>query len=116
LLRVQHADMFRYIHVYSYLCASLRILTDTNRAKYTHVLCVARMHTHTYLEPDVDECAVGAWSEPAGFKNRKGFMAPLCTNCSFGHDLEFVNPLYKTFAGMLDITECFEKDELKFGV
>jgi hypothetical protein len=48
---------------------------------------------------DVDECAVGAWSESEGFSRAQGFMAPLCTNCSFDHDLEFVNPLYKTFAG-----------------
>jgi hypothetical protein len=43
-------------------------------------------------------------------------MTPLCTNCSFGHDLEFVNPLYKTFAGMLDITVCSVEDELVCGI
>ncbi len=49
--------------------------------------------------PDVDECASTPWEHPEEFDQAKGFMAPLCTNCTFDDDLEFINPLYKTFAG-----------------
>jgi hypothetical protein len=47
----------------------------------------------------VDECASTPWVYPEEFHEAKGFMAPLCTNCTFDDDLEFINPLYKTFAG-----------------
>jgi hypothetical protein len=79
------------------------------KRKSFHTRIQTHTHTHTHIHAEVDECREGPWAEKNLFNLKRGFMVPLCTNCTFEDDLEYVNPLYKTFIGEQKLRVCMHK-------